>query len=285
MIRVANIVIFTMFACSWVLLIISFGTYWYKEVIYGLSDDDKTIYFTSYKDIKVITKHNEYTSDIQSPSKHQKEILRSSFALAITTWLTVSLLLTFIIFSFLGVLHKSPIPLARLTKYILAPIAFTMGFTSIFVFVHLGVAKHRDCLTVYGHNETSCQDEEMEQKFIFNHIRNGTSDDTSYRVTGDPYIGWITLVMSTCFIFIGGIISIFLANYNDSNNINNNKNKNNNNKNQSSSSSFTQATVSKLQRCCESGNVNSSNWTTFYCQMLLLSTSTIIQSIHPSVHP
>ncbi|EGG19732.1 hypothetical protein DFA_00310 [Cavenderia fasciculata] len=194
--RPANAAVFLIFGVAWILLIVSFGTYWYR-----IDVNDLTTY-VYYNKIKTVGYHGTGVSDLEETDYNQRfvQIFKASLAFSVLAWVTLSLTLMFIILSLVGILAKIPLPLSKVTKIILPAIALVFCLLSMFIFVGLGDARYRDCVDINGRE--SCVREEF--KFMY---------DNDNGSVGGPYTGWAAVVVSTAFVLIGGALSFLLANY------------------------------------------------------------------------
>eukprot|EP01133_Synstelium_polycarpum_P021401 gene21401-25716_t len=171
---------------AWVLLIVSYGSYWYKTHIEGLGGGTIDIY-VKHDQIKTVKKFNgdsRTSTESWSESNNTASIYKASLAFAIIAWIIVTVTLVFIAMSMFGILSKIPLPLGLVTKFL--PIAaFVCCILSMFIFLGVGSARKKDCeKNTIG---VSCDDVKQYKKFV------GKEGD-SY--SWGPYASWATTVVS-----------------------------------------------------------------------------------------
>ncbi|EGG14198.1 hypothetical protein DFA_11967 [Cavenderia fasciculata] len=193
--------LFLLFGIAWILLIVSFNTYWYR--IQDGEDDDIIEVFFSYNHVNIVYHGDIYDyvhrgihfmEVIESYHYNFPRILKICFGFAIAAWLSVSLTLLFIILSLAGILAKIPLPLPTITKIVLPVVSLLLCLasmctffasskarldTSQYLLVKLFPVSYSDCGTVYN-----CSHEKF--TFVF---------DNQYG-KGGPYTGWAVVVGS-----------------------------------------------------------------------------------------
>ncbi|EGG14875.1 hypothetical protein DFA_10748 [Cavenderia fasciculata] len=211
--RLGNITVFFVFAIAWVLLMGSFGCYWYKQV----KGDTETL--ISYNHVKIISPsgQEEDHTHIEAPSRRQTAIFQAAFGMAILSWVVLGFILTFNMLATLHMLHKISPKLSTFTKCFLPSISFVLGIMSVLIFVGLGEARKRDyCWEKYdtencdgSEDPTSFNRISPTFKFVYD-VDKGDPYDHRY---GGPYTGWICVLISSALIFVGGIFSYTWAGY------------------------------------------------------------------------
>ncbi|EGG19729.1 hypothetical protein DFA_00307 [Cavenderia fasciculata] len=194
----ANAGVFLIYGVAWILLIVSFGTYWYRmENAIAF----ETSYF-SFNKIKTVDDNDNYfpiTFAEERLNERFLQILKISFAFSVLAWAILSLTLLFIFLSLAGILSKIPLPLPAITKVILPVITLGLCLLSMFIFFGTSNARYEDCREHF--KDSACIKEEF--TFVY---------DNSWG-KGGPYTGWIVVVVSTFLVLVGGIISFLFANY------------------------------------------------------------------------
>ncbi|KAF2076447.1 hypothetical protein CYY_002250 [Polysphondylium violaceum] len=196
MVKVSTVVAFLVLGIAWVLLIVSYSTYWYSSKV-GNDDNYVQVLFKA-DGKKIITKFaggkstgsGKYTDYEKDTSfKNRIQILQTSLAFTIIAWVFLCASLFALILSLIGILGK--IPLLPTISKILPIGALITCLLSALIFLGYGNASEKDCERVFTVN--ACNN-----KFL-------TSEDDYYL---GPYTSWATTVVSAFFILVGTLVSL-----------------------------------------------------------------------------
>ncbi|KAF2075680.1 hypothetical protein CYY_002993 [Polysphondylium violaceum] len=157
MVKGGTMAAFIMLVMVWVLLIVSYSTYWY--VVRAGSDDNYTLYSYNYKGVKKYSNPYYYgkfsvTNSYSQLYKHiypnAIRLFQSSLSFVILAWIATSFTLFCMILNFFGILQKIPI-----VKYIVKFIPIIIFFfcvLSVCIFAGYQNVKYSDCKKYYHQN-------------------------------------------------------------------------------------------------------------------------------------
>ncbi|GAM20336.1 hypothetical protein SAMD00019534_035110 [Acytostelium subglobosum LB1] len=196
-----KIISFAMYVCTWVLLIVSFSSFWYK-VNYIQSDRQV---LTKFNEERILerTPNGEY-SEVEGWQNansriHERELYSTSVSFILLAWVQITVLLLLIALSMAGALNNIRfLPFNHVIRG-LGLTAITFSLIGLFVFVGLPAAKQRDCTDQHF---TLCGVADQHQLY-------GTYND---QIEFAPQLGWIIIIFGALFN-IAGTVTSFLVRY------------------------------------------------------------------------
>ncbi|KYQ89354.1 hypothetical protein DLAC_10017 [Tieghemostelium lacteum] len=212
MANVKNIIPFVIFGVAWVLLIVSYSSYWYYSRTNPDSDTTYTISYFKHDQLKVYAKvggqsataYHSWTSDEKENNKNSFAIANAALAFTIISWVVDTAVLFFLLLSIIGVLSKIPLPMGIFTR-ILAVVAVLCSLLGLLIFLGYPNGQLRDCKAQYDSDllKDACDQVPQYKNFA------GSDDNVKW----GPSTGWIILIIATALNLVGCITTGFIAQF------------------------------------------------------------------------
>ncbi|EGG23581.1 hypothetical protein DFA_05714 [Cavenderia fasciculata] len=203
-----NLLVLILIGIAWVMLIISFSSYWYYAGSKSSSDNYSFSYF-KHDGVRTEWKFGDnsgssfssYSSAQKDAAKNELSLYRASLSFTVIAWIVLSATILFVVLSLFGILSKIPL-LPTITK--LLPIAgFVLCCLALFIFVGLPDARKRDCKR--NGSDSFCDSQADDHKFDF------VYHNDNYRQS--PWLSWATIVVASAFCLGGAIVGVISGSY------------------------------------------------------------------------
>ncbi|KAF2075679.1 hypothetical protein CYY_002992 [Polysphondylium violaceum] len=208
MVKCCTVAAFIVLGIVWVLLIVSYSTYWYAE---KAGDSDAYIErLYNYNQVRetrksIFGKQSEtsrYSEVYKSSYPNVIRIFQASLAFAVLSWIVTSFTLFCIILYFAGILQKIPIFKSIVKFFPIIGLLFCI--LSVCIFAGLQNVVYSDCKKLYSKatfydSQGSYYANVCVEQSLFE------VDDNYFR---GPTTGWFTTIAAGIFSFVGIIIML-----------------------------------------------------------------------------
>ncbi|EFA82178.1 hypothetical protein PPL_04600 [Heterostelium album PN500] len=196
-----RIVSFALFGLTWILLVVSFSTFWYFYTDY--ENGAKRYMWSKFNEMRVMIYENDVlvenyiTSWDMTEKTNERSIYRASVAFVILSWIQLTILLLTIGLSFAGALDRiSSFPFNLMIRG-MSICAVVFSVIAMLVFTGLPAAKLKDCQNTYSDSECNFSDF---KHFVY----------TSKMTRANPDVGWAVIIPAIAFNIGGSVVSFFV---------------------------------------------------------------------------